>query len=119
MTEPRPDSIDRLRAEFQAELAAADSDRALQAVRDRYLARKGGVIATLMKAVAAAAPDERPALGRLANELKNDIEARVADKRAAVDRRICGAGSDRSISTPALGCSPAAGGDRTGEINNR
>jgi phenylalanyl-tRNA synthetase alpha chain len=82
---PTPDTIARLRDEFTAELAAASTDRDLQAVRDRYLSRKGGVIATLMKAVAAAAPGERPSLGRLANELKTDIETRVADRRAAME----------------------------------
>ena len=38
-----------------------------------------------MKAVATAPPDERPSLGRLANELKTDIEARIADRRAAME----------------------------------
>jgi len=90
---PNPESISRLRGEFGAELAAADSDRALQAVRDRYLARKGGVIAALMKTVAAAAPDVRPALGKLTNDLKNDIEARIAEKRAALDASRAPAGA--------------------------
>src|SRR3989454_3686579 len=82
---PTPTTITRLRDEFDAALAAASSDRDLQAVRDRYLARKGGVIAALMKAVAAAPPDERPALGKLTNDLKTGIEARIAEKRAALD----------------------------------
>ena len=82
---PTPTTIARLRDEFDAALAAASSDRDLHAVRDRYLARKGGVIAALMKAVAAAPSDQRPALGKLTNDLKTDIEARVAEKRAALD----------------------------------
>jgi phenylalanyl-tRNA synthetase alpha chain len=82
---PTPATIDRLRQEFGAALAAAASDQEVHAVRDRYLARKGGVIASLMKAVAAAKPEDRPALGRLANELKVDVEARVTERRAALD----------------------------------
>jgi phenylalanyl-tRNA synthetase alpha chain len=82
---PTPDTIARLRSEFEAELAGAASARALQSVRDRYLARKGGVIAGLMKAVAAAAPSDRPALGSLANELKTEIETRVAERRVALE----------------------------------
>src|SRR2546426_8992821 len=91
---PTPTTITRLRDEFDAALAAASSDRDLQAVRDQYLARKGGVIAALMKAVAAAPPDRRPALGKLTNDLKTDIEARVAEKRAVLDasRPPAGAG---------------------------
>jgi phenylalanyl-tRNA synthetase alpha chain len=81
---PTQATIDRLRDEFGRDLDAAGGERDLQAVRDRYLARKGGIIAGLMKAVAAAAPEDRPQLGRLANELKVEIEARVAERRAAV-----------------------------------
>jgi phenylalanyl-tRNA synthetase alpha chain len=81
---PTPDTIATLREQFQAELAQAVTDRDLQATRDRYLARKGGVVATLMKAVASAAPDDRPALGRLANALKVEIEAGLADRRSAI-----------------------------------
>jgi phenylalanyl-tRNA synthetase alpha chain len=73
--------IDRLLEEFSSELAGASTDRALQAVRDKYLARKGGIIAALMKSVASATPEERPALGRLANEIKSDIEARLNEKK--------------------------------------
>lgn len=81
---PDAAEIARLRAEFQAALDTAATDEALRAVRDRYLARKGGVAASLMKAVAGAAPADRPLLGRLANEFKTEVEARVAEKRAAL-----------------------------------
>jgi phenylalanyl-tRNA synthetase alpha chain len=78
---PTPETIARLKDEFTADLAAAATDRDLQAVRDRYLSRKGGVITLLMKAVASAPTAERPALGRQANELKNDLEAQIDQKR--------------------------------------
>ncbi len=81
---PTTDTVDRLRAEFAADLAAAASDRDLQAVRDKYLARKGGAMAALMRAVASAPATERPALGRLANELKVELESRLAERRAAL-----------------------------------
>ena len=82
---PTADTIRRLQQEFDTELAAAATDHAVQAVRDRYLSRKGGVITGLLKAVAAAPPVERPALGRLANEFKTLVETRVADRRAALE----------------------------------
>ncbi len=90
---PDAAEIDRLRTEFHAALAGAATDEALRAVRDRYLARKGGVIALLMKSVAGAAPADRPVLGRLANELKNEVEARVAERRTAIEasRPVAGA----------------------------
>ncbi len=81
---PSAQTVDQLRRDFETELSAASTDRQLQALRDRFLARKGGIVASLMKAVASAAPAERPALGRLANELKTAIEARLEERRAAL-----------------------------------
>ena len=78
-------AIDELRTRFQADLARASTSRDLQTVRDRYLGRKGGAIATLMKQVASAPVGERPALGNLANKLKRDIDAAIRERRAAVD----------------------------------
>jgi phenylalanyl-tRNA synthetase alpha chain len=68
-------SIDRLRDEFRAELATVRTERDLQAVRDRYVGRKSGAVTALLKSVAAAPAADRPALGRLVNELKSLVEA--------------------------------------------
>jgi phenylalanyl-tRNA synthetase alpha chain len=78
--------IDRLRSEFDDTLSRAATEEDLRLARDRYLGRKGGIVATLMKAVAAAAPDDRPRLGRLANQLKTEIETRLAERRAALEQ---------------------------------
>jgi phenylalanyl-tRNA synthetase alpha chain len=82
--------ISSVRAQFERELAAAASEADLRALRDRYLARKGGLVSTLLKDVASAPPDERPALGRDANLLKQHIEetlkARLAE--AALSRPV-------------------------------
>jgi len=77
--------IDRLRSEFNDALSRATTEEDLRLARDRYLGRKGGVVATLMKAVASAPADDRPRLGRLANELKREIEARIAERRATLE----------------------------------
>ena len=77
-------AIDDLRARFLEELAAVDSEAALRAIRDRYLGRKGGALAALMKNVGQASPEERPTLGRLANTLKHEIEAGLEARRAQV-----------------------------------
>jgi len=85
--------IDRLRAEFADALSRVTTDEEWRAVRDRYLARKGGVVAALMRAVATAPPADRPALGRLANDLKADIDARLAERRAAIEAARPAAGA--------------------------
>jgi phenylalanyl-tRNA synthetase alpha chain len=82
---PTTETIDRLRRELESELAAARTENALQGVRDRYLSRKGGIVAAMMKAVASAPAAERPVLGRLANELKTTIEARISEQYAALE----------------------------------
>jgi phenylalanyl-tRNA synthetase alpha chain len=77
--------IDRLRAEFLRDLTHLDSEPELRSLRDRYLGRKSGAIASLMKALAGVPAGERPRLGQLANQLKQDIEEQVAARRAALE----------------------------------
>jgi phenylalanyl-tRNA synthetase alpha chain len=80
---PDPSRIESLRAQFASELAAAASEADLRAVRDRYLARKGGLVSGLLKTLGTAPPEDRPRLGQLANALKQDIEAQLGDRIAA------------------------------------
>jgi phenylalanyl-tRNA synthetase alpha chain len=62
-------------AQFHADLAAAANARDAQAVRDKYLGRKNSVVATWMQQIASASPDQKKAIGRWANELKQKVEA--------------------------------------------
>jgi phenylalanyl-tRNA synthetase alpha chain len=80
--------IDALRAEFERDLAAAADASALRTVRDRYLARKGGLVSSLLKALGSAPAEARPRLGKLANDLKQHIEARIDERQStAMDSR--------------------------------
>ena len=74
--------IDRLRQQFRDELSSIASEADLKRAHDRFLGRKNGVVATLMKSVAGAAPDERRALGQLANAFKTEIEEALAARQA-------------------------------------
>jgi phenylalanyl-tRNA synthetase alpha chain len=76
--------VDLLRARFDEQLAQTSSDADLKGLRDQYLGRKGGAIASLMKEVASRPAAERPALGRLANELKSYIEDAIGSRGAAL-----------------------------------
>jgi phenylalanyl-tRNA synthetase alpha chain len=80
--------IDSLRIQFEADLAAAATEADLRSVRDRYLARKGGLVSALLKSLGSATADERPRLGQLANRLKQDIETEL-------DARLSGAAQSR------------------------
>ena len=69
-----------LKQQFDSELAAVASEADLRALRDRYLARKAGLISTLLKDVASAPADVRPALGRDANQLKQHIDTALTER---------------------------------------
>jgi phenylalanyl-tRNA synthetase alpha chain len=79
--------ISSIKSQFERDLAAAASDPELRSIRDRYLSRKGGLVSNLLKDVASAPADRRPALGREANQLKQHIEttlnARLTQAAAA------------------------------------
>jgi len=75
--------VDALRAKFYRDLEGAASEADLRAVRDRYLARKGGLVSALLKGLGRAPAEERPRLGQLANQLKDEIETRLAARLAA------------------------------------
>jgi phenylalanyl-tRNA synthetase alpha chain len=70
---------------FSTELAAASSLRELQALRDRYLGRKGGLVTGLYAGLGTAPPEVRRELGRLANELKARVETGLDARRAALE----------------------------------
>jgi len=77
-------AIGQLRADFAAALAAVRTDRDLQALRDRYLGRRGGTVTALYSQIAAAPPDERRRIGQLANELKTWVEDALAERQKAI-----------------------------------
>ncbi len=75
--------LERLEAEALERVAAAADLGALEAVRVRYLGRKGEVTACL-KGMGRLGPDERPKVGQVANRVKSRIEQAVADRAEAV-----------------------------------
>jgi phenylalanyl-tRNA synthetase alpha chain len=82
---PTPETIARLRADFDAELAAAIGAGTLQQLRDRYLGRKNGFVTQLMAGIASSAPEERRTRGAITNEFKKHIEQALATAADAAD----------------------------------
>jgi phenylalanyl-tRNA synthetase alpha chain len=65
--------LERIEREFDRDLSEAAGDpAAVEAVRVRYLGRKGTLTA-LMKGLSALSPEERPAAGKAVNELKQRV----------------------------------------------
>jgi phenylalanyl-tRNA synthetase alpha chain len=75
---PLPDThtIEGVLAKFDEDLYASASSQDGQAVRDRYLGRKGSVLAEWMERLAAAPPANKRELGQLTNALKQELEKR-------------------------------------------
>jgi len=78
MSLPNLHTIEGVLARFHEDLYAARSNQDGQAVRDRYLGRKGSVLAEWMERLAAAPPAHKRELGQLTNALKRELETRWA-----------------------------------------
>jgi phenylalanyl-tRNA synthetase alpha chain len=89
--------LGELREAALAEIAACRTEAELEAIRVRYLGRKGSLNA-ILRGLGTLVPAERPAVGALANEVKDAIVGALADKsgelggerlrRALVEDRI-------------------------------
>lgn len=72
------ENLNNLRAQFSEDLKAVKSADDLNALRDKYLGRKAGLIAAEKKRVGQLAPDERAAFGQQVNELSQEVESGIA-----------------------------------------
>ena len=71
------EELARLRAAALAEIGSCADAGELEAVRVRYLGRKG-LLTQAVRGLAAVAPADRPALGALVNQAKDAVEAAIA-----------------------------------------
>ena len=74
-----------LREAALAEVAACRSEEALEAVRVRYLGRKGS-LTTVLRGLRDVPAEERPALGALLNETKQVVEEHLSTATARLAR---------------------------------
>ena len=86
------EQLAQIRVQALAAVAAAESTAALDELRVQYLGKKGALTAVL-KSMGKLSPEERPAMGQLANEvraaLEGALEARGAELAAAdLERRL-------------------------------
>jgi phenylalanyl-tRNA synthetase alpha chain len=77
------DDLVALRESARARLAEATTPEAVDGLRHDLLGRTGE-LTTLLKGLATAPAEERPALGRLANEVRGEVETAIGDRLAAL-----------------------------------
>lgn len=80
-----------LKEEALHEAADAKDPEGLEAVRIRYLGRKG-LLPEIMKNLKSVSPEDRPVMGKRANELKTELQD-------LIDTRMAGFGTSTSAST--------------------
>jgi phenylalanyl-tRNA synthetase alpha chain len=83
----------RLKAEALAALAAFSKAGELEGFRIKYLGRKGQ-LTLLMRGLGQAAPEERPRLGKLANEVRQELETAFEAKRQELEEQAGAAGGE-------------------------
>ena len=72
-----------LREQAEAELRQAGTEEAFQAIRTRYLGRKG-LLTGLLRNIANVTPAERPKFGKECNEVKEELSARIDELLAGL-----------------------------------
>jgi len=71
----------QLQAEAETKLATLDNPKDLEEIRVRYLGRKG-LFTTLLRQLGQVSAEDRPRLGKLANEIKEALEQKFNARKA-------------------------------------
>lgn len=77
------ESLLKIKADAEAKLSAIQSDEDLEAFRIEFLGKKGALTA-LLRGMGKLSPEERPAIGQLANEIRTVIEEEITARKQAV-----------------------------------
>ena len=77
--------LESLRAQALSELDAAASSEELEALRIRLLGKKGELTA-ILKQMGKLSPEERPVMGQIANAVRADIEAKLDECKAKLEK---------------------------------
>jgi len=83
--ESLPEKLKNLKTEALAELRSAKEEGEVQAIRTRYLGRKG-LLTGFLREMGALPPEERPPIGQLANQIKASLEEAM-DQTLEEERR--------------------------------
>jgi phenylalanyl-tRNA synthetase alpha chain len=70
------EDIEKLRLQAEAELTTAKTKDEFLSIKTRYLGRKG-FLTSLLRGLGDAGPEERPVLGKLSNEIKVILSAKI------------------------------------------
>jgi len=78
------DELARLAEEARGRIQAADDLKALEAVEHEYLGRKSGSISAMLRGLGSLPADERPAFGKVVNEVRQELEGVLEARRGTL-----------------------------------
>ena len=84
------DTLESLRRSAAGAIAACASLEELDALRVKYLGKKGELTA-ILKMMGKLSPEERPVMGQLANEVRAQVERALEEKKAALESQALAA----------------------------
>ncbi len=79
--------LENIRLEALAALDAAETPAALEELRVKILGKKGDLTA-ILKQMGKLTPEERPVMGQIANAVRADIEAKLEQRKTAIDAAV-------------------------------
>ena len=97
--------LEKIRAEAAEALSQAGAD--LEALRIKYLGKKGELTAVL-RGMGSLTPEERPVVGQLANKVRAEIEEMLQKKKEEAEEAAFGVSPDFDYTLP--GVAPKSGG---------
>jgi len=77
------DKLISIEKEATGEVACASSIKELEEIRIKYLGRKG-ILQDILKSLPSLSADQRPSLGKLANDVKNNIDKQIEEKMSGL-----------------------------------
>ena len=80
------ESLEKLRKQALEEIQKASDEKALEAARIKFLGRKGE-LTKVLKSIAKLPPELKPVIGRLANQIKKELEAALSKAQQELKRR--------------------------------
>lgn len=78
--------LEKIRIAAKEALESFDSKEQIEEARIKYLGKKGELTA-ILKQMGRLSAEERPVIGQLANEIRADIEAKIASKSEELKKK--------------------------------
>ena len=91
--------LQNIRAEAEAAFTGCSDVQSLDQLKSKYLGR-GGIVTSLLEKLGTLPKEEKPRIGKLANEVKNALTAAITAKREEMEEKAAPSGPAVDITLP-------------------